>query len=721
MPASLAANSAVPAGLRKRPAFDADFEPKGHAAGILFVAPDGNVLLLKRAGEQGKDNFVGHWALPGGGVEADEMPAHGAMREAREEMGVDVNPASLRELDKSATPNGLAFHTYAARAPAKFRPILNDEHEGYGWFPLDRLPDPLHPAVARTLKERVGVAEDMTPEEWNGLRDGFLKWTAEEEAEKDHAEDELMATDPPVSEKQRRAMYAAAEGRSNLGIPKEVGEEFVGATDSAPDSRMEIAMDRDSVREKTRDGRLIVKRTPITKANVCPYLGEEIPGWEKLGLEPKRVYNLLRDPEEIAKGAATSNGVQVLRKHVPVKADDHRPMETVGSLGTDADFDGDYLYNSMFVNAQDSIDGIETNRQREISAGYHYTPDMTPGNFRGSPYDGVMRDIVFNHVALVEDGRAGPDVVVGDEALKEQDMAKATRFGAMTLAFTAAQVAPLLAMDSKAKLSTAIFAPLTTKNFKNNREKLLGSVRNAIDGKLRKGLALDASMEQLSKALDAFSDDMVEGIDEPAPEEKAEIMEKAAEVAPEPPKAIAEPGSTYDAEPMKAFLREKGMGEDDIAKVCDMMPKAPIASDEEDEEAKKKAEAEKQAKDNEMKDMVSKPAMDAAINAAVAEVRKTERAIRTALSEVKPYIGELPAAMAFDSAADVYRHVLSVKGVDGAKDLHADALLPILKTLTPLGARAPEQRGDHQIAMDASVIDKATQIAPGLANISTSL
>ncbi|MCV5420626.1 DUF2213 domain-containing protein, partial [Escherichia coli] len=30
------------------------------------------------------------------------------------------------------------------------------------------------------------------------------------------------------------------------------------------------------------------------------------------------------------------------------------------------------------------------------------------------PYDGVMRDIVGNHVALVTEGRAGSDVVVGD-------------------------------------------------------------------------------------------------------------------------------------------------------------------------------------------------------------------------------------------------------------------------------------------------------------------
>ncbi len=37
------------------------------------------------------------------------------------------------------------------------------------------------------------------------------------------------ATDPPVSEAQRRAMFAAAAGHSNLGIPKKVGREFVAA------------------------------------------------------------------------------------------------------------------------------------------------------------------------------------------------------------------------------------------------------------------------------------------------------------------------------------------------------------------------------------------------------------------------------------------------------------------------------------------------------------
>jgi hypothetical protein len=39
---------------------------------------------------------------------------------------------------------------------------------------------------------------------------------------------------PAVSEAQRRAMYAAKEGKSTLGIPKSVGADFVAATPAGP-------------------------------------------------------------------------------------------------------------------------------------------------------------------------------------------------------------------------------------------------------------------------------------------------------------------------------------------------------------------------------------------------------------------------------------------------------------------------------------------------------
>ena len=681
---STAPNSAIPA-YRKKPTCD-EAEAKGHAAGTMIIAPDGSILLLRRS--KLEPNFGGHWALPGGGVDDGETPEQGAARELREETGVELDtPRKL--LDQRRTPTGMIFHTFIQPAKERFSPVLNDEHSGHVWAYLDDLPEPLHPAVKSTLESRVGVAQDMTPEDWQGLREGLMKWLAEEEREDEHG---------PVG-----------------------------------DSALKLALDRDSVREYRRDGQLVVKRAHITKANVCPYRGDEIPGWEKLGLESDRIYNLFRDPEELKKAAPSLNGVQLLIVHKPVNAEDHAPNEWVGNLGSDAEFvedDGEnYLDNSLFVQAQKGIDAIENGNQRELSAGYHYKPDMTPGNFRGTAYDGVMREIEFNHVALVSDGRAGPDVVVGDSAEKVK-MSKPTRLAAFTIALTSAAVAPLLAMDKKLELKVGDFKDITSKNFKERKPAIIDAVRGALDGKLRKGLALDASTEHVKTVLDALEGVMPGTSDESVSEEQHKAMEAAAHgnstlgIPESVGKEFAEADKdkSFDAEPLMNFLKEKGMGEDDIKAVCDMLPKfgGALAGDEEDDEAKKKAEEEAKRKEKESAmDTVTKPAMDAAIKSAVDAARAQERGVHVARAKVRDWVGEIPMTMAFDSAESVYRHALKMRSVKDADTLHGDALLPILESLPKVGVKpVPEV---ERIAMDQGTVSEAVKMAPGLEMISTSL
>jgi hypothetical protein len=64
-----------------------------------------------------------------------------------------------------------------------------------------------------------------------------------------------------------------------------------------------LAFDRLSVRTYDQDGRLHVAITPISKANICPYLGHEIPEGEILGLDERvrwhRVARLSRDSKEV--------------------------------------------------------------------------------------------------------------------------------------------------------------------------------------------------------------------------------------------------------------------------------------------------------------------------------------------------------------------------------------------------------------------------------------
>ena len=212
-----------------------------------------------------------------------------------------------------------------------------------------------------------------------------------------------------------------------------------------------LAMDRvPSARRVDADGRLHLATSNISKANVCPYYGREIPGWQALGLDENRVYRLLRHPDELAKGAETFNNLPILSQHVPVSAWDHRPDLVVGSTGSHAEFGGDHLANSLVIWAQDAIDGVVSNRKRQLSAAYRYTPDMTPGNYRGMQYDGIMRNIVGNHVALVIEGRAGPDVLVGDENTMK------TRTALMVSGAVAGLVRPLLAQDAKIDLTATL-------------------------------------------------------------------------------------------------------------------------------------------------------------------------------------------------------------------------------------------------------------------------
>lgn len=205
-----------------------------------------------------------------------------------------------------------------------------------------------------------------------------------------------------------------------------------------------LAFDRASVRSFDGNGRLQVKVSNISKANVCPYFGREIPGAEKLGLDPEKIYRLWRHPDELKKAVATFNNIPLLSIHTPDFPGDPPHESRVGVTHSNAAFDGTYLTNGLSVWDNSAIAGIETEEQEELSSSYQYVADMTPGTTpTGEVYDGIMRDIIGNHVALVETGRAGSDVLVADSLppeLKHMSKRKA--------AAIRATVKPLLAADA---------------------------------------------------------------------------------------------------------------------------------------------------------------------------------------------------------------------------------------------------------------------------------
>lgn len=217
-----------------------------------------------------------------------------------------------------------------------------------------------------------------------------------------------------------------------------------------------LAFDRASVRTIDGNGRLQIAKTNISKANVCPYYGREIPRYKELGLEPDKIYQLWRHPDELKKAAHTFNNIPVLNRHVPDFPSDPPREFRVGATHSNCEFDGTYLTVGMTIYDDSAMAGIETGEQRELSASYQYVADMTPGvTPDGVPYDGIMRDIVGNHEALVEDGRAGSDVLVADSLppeLKHMSKRKA--------AAIRATLKPLLAADAdlEAEVRKALLA-----------------------------------------------------------------------------------------------------------------------------------------------------------------------------------------------------------------------------------------------------------------------
>lgn len=116
------------------------------AAGILFLSPAKEVLLMRRAG---KDHH-GEWALPAGGIEKGETAEQAARRETREEAGYDheggLSPFMHSQRD------GVDFTTFLAHS-GRFKPKLNEEHDEAVWIkPADAEKElSLHPGVRSAL------------------------------------------------------------------------------------------------------------------------------------------------------------------------------------------------------------------------------------------------------------------------------------------------------------------------------------------------------------------------------------------------------------------------------------------------------------------------------------------------------------------------------------------------------------------------------------------
>lgn len=425
-----------------------------------------------------------------------------------------------------------------------------------------------------------------------------------------------------------------------------------------------LAFDK-SARLVDESGILHVEKSNISKAIVNPYMGSEIPKWDELALDPNKVYYLYRDPVELLKAQDTFRNLPLLSKHVPVFAEKPPKDLVIGCVGSDVEFNPPYLQASLSVWDKNSIALIEASAVKELSSAYFYDADMTSGVVDGIHYDGIMRNIRGNHVAVVENGRAGPDVVVADSdpfKPSTENPMRLTKKGKARLTLLT-NALPKLAQDEK--------LPALVNGKSVDKDEVIEHIIAQDDS---------YSREQLDNIIDAILD--VEQDPEPKTIEPTDGPEQGS-VGDEESEESEQETEEKELSPhdkLHQFLADKGMGDDDIETAKGFFPLgADDESEFEEETEEKEEEKETPAQDMCDSEDDAKPAMDEmALDAVLkaheekitAKLKADFKELEIAKSDVRSVVGDV---IGMDSAEEVYKFALESQKIafDGVEELSA--------------------------------------------------
>ena len=432
-----------------------------------------------------------------------------------------------------------------------------------------------------------------------------------------------------------------------------------------------VALDAESKRTYDDNGFLHVSISPLTRVQVAPYHGSEIPGWQSLGLDPERIYKGYRSAEELSKPETIEsvNGIPIQLMHHMDYADNPAKATRVGSTGTDAAFHDPYLTNSLHIQDKKAIDRINDGSMRELSLAYRYKPIFTAGvSPDGEKYDFLMTDISANHLALVDEGRAGHEVLVYDSKEGEKSMAEEVK-------------TPQATDEEPAKQEAAV-------------AEVAKGVQDLVDLSKPAEPAAPAADEECAKPAEDEEPDAI-----------AALVKDLTAAGLDPSKlpgledrlkALAAPAPAEDGEEKPAADEECASAES--AKDEETAPEAKPAEDEEvagclkqcgldgEDPAVQKAFAEgmkyaSQGNTAEAPKADAEAAADRAIKEATAKVEAKYAAIeecRRSLGKVKP--------MAYDCAGSVYRDAVKAEGIN-PKGMSDDVARNVYRTVITMKSK----------------------------------
>ena len=432
-----------------------------------------------------------------------------------------------------------------------------------------------------------------------------------------------------------------------------------------------VALDAESKRTYDDNGFLHVSISPLTRVQVAPYHGSEIPGWQSLGLDPERIYKGYRSAEELSKPETIEsvNGIPIQLMHHMDYADAPAKATRVGSTGTDAAFHDPYLTNSLHIQDKKAIDRINDGSMRELSLAYRYKPIFTAGvSPDGEKYDFLMTDISANHLALVDEGRAGHEVLVYDSKEGEKSMAEEVKTPQATDEEPAKQEAAVAEVAKGVQDLVDLSKPAEPAAPAADEECAKPAEDEEPD-------AIAALIKDLTAAgLDPSKlpglEDRLKALAAPAPaedgEEKSTADEECASAEPAKDEETAPEAKPAEDEAVTEGLKQCGLDGEDPAVQKAFAEGMKYASQGNTAEAPK-ADAE--------------AAADRAIRDATAKVEAKYAAIeecRRSLGKVRP--------MAYDCAGDVYRDAVKAEGIS-SKGMSDDVAMNVYRTAVAMKSK----------------------------------
>lgn len=185
-----------------------------------------------------------------------------------------------------------------------------------------------------------------------------------------------------------------------------------------------------NTRERLPDGSLLCRDVPIARVGTMRYSESELldQNGDQIGTSPDGFLTVHRDADELFRPETIRSfeGRPLTLKHPPVWVtpdtyEEYSKGHVRNVRPGESDMQG-YLIADAVVMHRDAIDAIEKRGITEVSPGYDadYEPiEGAPGHYR-------QKNLLGNHLAIVERGRGGRSVRIGDEQGAEMAFNKKT-------------------------------------------------------------------------------------------------------------------------------------------------------------------------------------------------------------------------------------------------------------------------------------------------------